>query len=241
MNKEDRVVIITGGAGGVGQAVTLRWLEAGANVLVVDHAEASLERVRIAAVEQGTAAARLATITADVAAEEGAQAIVAHAERVFGQPADTLLHLVGGFGMARVDAPDAAEVWARMMHLNLTTAFHCYRAVLPALRARGCGWIVGLGSRAALAPGAKLAAYAASKAGLLALTQSLSEEVKDENIHVNLLLASTIDTPANRAEMGDKAAQKWVRADDIADATLYLCSPQARAVFGATLEVYARA
>jgi NAD(P)-dependent dehydrogenase (short-subunit alcohol dehydrogenase family) len=84
-----------------------------------------------------------------------------------------------------------------------------------------------------------MAAYAASKAALVALTQSLSAEVRDAGIHANLLVASTIDTPANRAVLGDTRADTWVRPDDIADATLYLCSERARAVHGATLEVYA--
>jgi NAD(P)-dependent dehydrogenase (short-subunit alcohol dehydrogenase family) len=87
-----------------------------------------------------------------------------------------------------------------------------------------------------------MAAYTASKAGLLALTQSLSEEVKRDNIHVNLLLASTIDTPANRTAMGVAAAASWVTPSDIAQATLFLCSvSRGRALHGATLEVYATA
>jgi NAD(P)-dependent dehydrogenase (short-subunit alcohol dehydrogenase family) len=247
----DRVLVITGGAGGVGRTVTLRWLREGASVLVVDRAQAALDEVREAweATGEGedTAAAggadpgRLAIWEGDVTTGEGAAEMFAQAGRTFGRPADTLLHLVGGFGMGPLDAPDAPAVWDRMMALNLTSSFHCYRAALPALRARGGGWIVGLASRAALTPGPKLAAYAASKAGLIALTQSLSAEVRGENIHVNAILASTIDTPANRAAMGERNAADWVTPDDIADATLFLCSDRARAVHGATLEVYARA
>jgi NAD(P)-dependent dehydrogenase (short-subunit alcohol dehydrogenase family) len=237
-----RVVVITGGGGGVGQTVTLRWLAEGASVLVVDHGQASLDRVKAEyAAQPGADSARLATFAADITREEGASATVAEAERAFGNLPDTLLHLVGGFAMGPLHAPDAPQVWEKMMALNLTSAFHTYRAMLPALRKRNGGWIVGLGSRAAVRPSAQMAAYAASKAGLIALTQALAEEVKGEGIHVNVLLASTIDTPANRAAMGDKHADDWVRPDDIADATLYLCSQRARAVHGATLEVYARA
>jgi NAD(P)-dependent dehydrogenase (short-subunit alcohol dehydrogenase family) len=159
----------------------------------------------------------------------------------FGKPADTLLHLVGGFAMGPLDSKDAVETWDRMITLNLTSAFQCYRAMLPGLRAQGGGWIVGLGSRAARDAGANLAAYAASKAGLAALTQSLSAEVRGIDIHVNLILASTIDTPANRRAMGEEHAGDWVTPDDIAEATLYLCSERARAVHGATLELYAKA
>lgn len=242
MENQDRVVIITGGGGGVGQTVTLRWLQTGAKVLVVDHGQRGLDAVRAAWLALPEAEPdRLETVIADVTTEAGAAQMVAQAEKAFGAPADTLLHLVGGFGMGPMDAPDAPHLWERMMALNLTSVFHCYRAMLPTLRARGRGWIVGLGSRTATAPGAQMAAYAASKAGLIAVTQALSAEVRDENIHVNVLLASTIDTPANRQAMGDAKADTWVRPDDIADATLYLCSPRARAVHGATLEIFARA
>jgi NAD(P)-dependent dehydrogenase (short-subunit alcohol dehydrogenase family) len=127
------------------------------------------------------------------------------------------------------------------MYVNLVSAFQCYRAMLPALRKRGGGWIVGLSSRAANNPGARIAAYAAAKAGLAALTSSLSAEVRNSGIHVNLIVASTIDTDANREAMGREKARDWVSPDDIADATMYLCSEKARSVHGATLEVFANA
>ncbi|MBV9849382.1 MAG: SDR family NAD(P)-dependent oxidoreductase [Armatimonadetes bacterium] len=242
MDFSGRVVIITGGAGGVGQTVTRRWLAAGASVLVADAAERALDNLRDAcAAEAGEAVSRLATVAADVTTEQGAGDIVADAVRAFGRPPDTLLHLVGAFAAGPLGAPDAPAIWNKMLSLNLTSAFHCFRAVLPTLRERGGGWIVALGSRDALAPPARVAAYAAAKAGMVALAQSLSQEVRVEGIHVNLILASTIDTPANRRAMGEDDAPRWVTPDDIADATFYLCSDAARAVHGATLEVYAHA
>lgn len=232
-----RTIIITGAAGGVGSTVTQRWVEAGANVLAVERSKETLDKLRASL----PPSPRFGVFAADVATADGAAAMVAQAETIFEKPADTLIHLVGGFAMGALDADDAPEQWEKMLTLNVTTNFYAYRAMLPVLKQRGGGWIIGLGSRVATAPPAQMAAYAASKAALLALTQSLSEEVRDAGIHVNLLLASTIDTPANRAAMGDAAAAKWVKPDDIADATLYLCSDRARAVYGGTLEIYARA
>ncbi len=142
--------------------------------------------------------------------------------------------------MSPIDGADAPDVWDRMLALNATSNFHAYRAMVPVLKARGGGWLVGMSSRAAVQPGALVGAYAASKAALIALTQSLAAELRESNIHVNVILASTIDTPANRAAMGEKHADKWVTPDDIADATLYLCSDAARSVHGATLEVYGK-
>jgi NAD(P)-dependent dehydrogenase (short-subunit alcohol dehydrogenase family) len=183
---------------------------------------------------------RLATAAFDVTTEAGAADMVRFARGAFGAP-DSLIHLVGGFGMGPITADDAPETWERMRRLNLDSAFHCFRAVVPSLRERGGGWIVGVTSRAAEAPGAQIAAYAASKAGLNALAQSMAAELRDENIHVNLVSTSTIDTPANRAAMGEKGAAKWVTPDQIADATLFLASEAASAVNGAILDVFGRA
>ena len=240
MDATGRIVIITGGAGGVGTTVSKRWLDAGASVLIVDSRQSALD-AWLSEFSVESWAGRVAAFATDVTTEVGARAMVNEAERSFGKPADTLIHLVGGFAAAAVEDDNAEETWKRLMAINATSAFECYRAMLPALRARKGGWIVGLSSRAAANPEARISAYAASKAALAALTSSLSAEVRGEGIHVNLIIASTIDTPANRKSMGEANAAKWVSADDLADATMYLCSDRARAVHGATLEVFATA
>jgi NAD(P)-dependent dehydrogenase (short-subunit alcohol dehydrogenase family) len=240
MEMSDRAVIITGGAGAVGSIVSKRWLDAGASVLVVDHRQSTIDRW-LADFTTEDLMPRVATLATDAASREGAASMVQQAVKRFGREPDTLIHLVGGFAMAAVEDDDAEAAWERMMSINLTSAFQCYRAMLPALRSRGGGWIVALSSRAADNPGAKISAYAAAKAGLAALTSSLSAEVKSAGIHVNLIVASTIDTQANREAMGETHASSWVKPDDIADATMFLCSNNAQSVHGATLEVFATA
>lgn len=240
LDATDRVVIITGGAGGVGKIVSKRWLDAGASVLIVDHRQSTID-AWLSEFSQKSWAGRIATLATDVTTESGARKMVNEAQTSFGKPPDTLIHLVGGFAAAAVEDENAARTWDSMMAVNLTSAFQCYRAMLPALRARNGGWIVGLSARVANSPGPRISAYAASKAALGALTSSLSAEVRAAGIHVNLIVASTIDTPANRKSMGDAQAASWVSPDDIADATMYLCSDNARSVHGATLEVFANA
>lgn len=234
-----RGVVIAGGAGGVGTTVTRRWLEAGASVLVAGGSQGSLDRL-VASLSEDLRE-RLTTLSVDLTSEGGAAKMAAQAEGTFGQPADTLIHLVGGFAMGQIDGPDAPAQWQAMLSANLHSNYYCYRALLPGMKRSGGGWIVGLGSRVARSPGANLTAYATAKAGLIALTESLAAEVRAENIHVNLILTSTVDTPANRQAMGEKKAADWVSADDIADTTLYLCSEAARSLYGATIEVYNRA
>lgn len=229
---ENRIVVVTGAGGGVGQTVTRRWLEAGAKVIGIG---SSPEPLKALGEHE-----RLATGVFDLTTSEGANGMVAFAQSRFGTP-DTLIHTVGGFGMGSITAEDAAELWERMLALNATSTFHCYRAMAPALRSRGGGWIAGIASRAGVVPAPKMAAYCASKAAMISLTQSLAEELRKENIHINAILPSTIDTPANRAAMGDAHAADWVTPDQIADATFYLCSEAAAGVHGATLELYAKA
>ncbi|MEI6430901.1 MAG: SDR family NAD(P)-dependent oxidoreductase [bacterium] len=235
-NMTGRTVIITGAAGGVGSEVTKRWVETGANVLAVERSKETLDNLRASL----PPSPRFAIFPTDVTTEEGTAAMVEAARNAFEMEPDTLIHLVGGFAMGPLDSEQAPSQWENMLLLNLTSNFHSYRAILPALKRRGGGWILGIGSRVGVHPSAQMAAYAASKAGLIALTHALSEEVKDAGIHVNLLLASNIDTPANRHAMGDADAAKWITPDDIAEATLYLCSNQGRAVYGGTLEIYGR-
>jgi NAD(P)-dependent dehydrogenase (short-subunit alcohol dehydrogenase family) len=228
----DRIVIVTGAAGGVGQEVVRRWLSGGAKVVGIGSSASSLEALETHE--------RLATAAFDLTTPIGADAMVQFARQTFGTP-DTLIHTVGGFAMGPIGAPEASVQWDYMMAVNVTSNFHCYRAMLPSLRERKGGWLVGIASRAAVQPTAQIGAYAASKAALIALTQSMADELRPEDIHVNVILASTIDTLANRKAMGEKNATKWVTAGDIADATMYLCSEQARSVNGATLEVYGKA
>ncbi len=235
-----RVVLITGGAGGVGATVCRRWLEAGAHVVAVDVHQESLGRLR-ETISDKSLLDRLSGVAADLTTESGASSMISAAYDFAGKPADTLIHLAGGFAMGPIDADDAPFVWEKMIALNLHTVFHAYRAAVKSFKPLGRGWIVGMSSRVALQPVAQLSAYAATKAGLIAFSQALAQEVLEDNIHVNVMLASTIDTAANRAAMGESKAKNWVTGDDIADATFYLCSDAAKAVSGATLEIYAKA
>lgn len=228
-----RIVIITGAAGGVGRSVTRAWLAAGATVLAVDATESGHDALALGVGET----ARFSTYVADLTTEAGANSMLAFCIETFGLP-DTLVHLVGGFDMGPIADSAAPRQWQKMLKLNLMTPFYAFRAMVPAFREKGYGYIVAITSKTVAAPPAKMAAYTASKAGLQALAASMSEELKAEHIHVNLISASTIDTPANRASMGNKAAEKWVSPDAIAEATLFLCSERASNIYGAILEVH---
>jgi NAD(P)-dependent dehydrogenase (short-subunit alcohol dehydrogenase family) len=150
-----------------------------------------------------------------------------------------LLNLAGGFVFESVEGGDPAT-WERMFALNLKTAVNACAAALPHLVASGAGRIVNVGAASALKAGAGMGPYTASKAGVLKLTESLADELKERNVTVNAVLPSIIDTPQNRAEMGEKNASRWVTAEDLAAVILFLASRRARAVTGALLPVTGR-
>ncbi len=137
-------------------------------------------------------------------------------------------------------AETSVAQWDFMLTLNARTAFLVSQAVIAPMRAQGTGRIVHVGSRAALAGSAKMAAYSASKAALIRLVESLAAELKHDGITVNCVLPGTIDTPKNRAEMVNADRSRWVTAEDVANVIAFLASDAARAVQGAAIPVYGR-
>jgi len=107
---------------------------------------------------------------------------------------DGLAQTVGGFAMAPIAEQDA-DAFAAMMRINLLTTASAFRAVLPALRARGAGSLVAIGAIAALGAPAEMAAYAAAKSAVLRLVEATAQELKPEGVRANAVLPTTIDTP----------------------------------------------
>lgn len=150
------------------------------------------------------------------------------------------VHLVGGYlDGAPVAGMDMAG-WDGQMELNLRLAAVVMRSALPALRDDGGGRMVVVGSRAALQPFAGASAYAASKAGLLALVAAASQEEREHGTTVNAVLPSVIDTPGNRAAMPDADHARWVRPEEIGHVVRFLISREASGVTGAAIPVYGR-
>ena len=153
---------------------------------------------------------------------------------------DVLVNVAGGFRWQTLEQ-GAVEGWDEMFAINLKTAVVSTKAALPQLLASPAGRIINVGSGAAARPaGAGMGAYAASKAGVHKLTESLAEELKDRGITVNAVLPGTIDTPRNRAEMPKADFSRWVQPEAIADVIAFLASEQAAAVTGALVPVYGR-
>jgi NAD(P)-dependent dehydrogenase (short-subunit alcohol dehydrogenase family) len=154
---------------------------------------------------------------------------------------DVLLNLAGGYRAGVPVAEMDEGFWDELLNLNLRSTFLTCRAIVPHMLQQGRGKIVNIAARAGLQGRAKNAAYAVSKAGVIILTQSLSEEVKNSGVNVNAILPSTLDTPRNREENPKADFSKWVPPEKLAEAILFLCSDEASAITGATIPVYGRA
>jgi NAD(P)-dependent dehydrogenase (short-subunit alcohol dehydrogenase family) len=152
---------------------------------------------------------------------------------------DVLVNVAGGFTWQTLADGDV-DGWDRMFTINLKTAVVTVKAALPSLLKSDAGRVINIGAGAAAKAAAGMGAYAASKSGVLRLTESLSEELKDRGITVNAVLPGTIDTPQNRKDMPDADHSRWVSAEAIADVIVFLASPAARAVTGAAVPVFGR-
>ena len=232
----DRVVLITGGAGNLGRAVTRAFLREGARVAVPLYHTDKPELLDQAKAEFGD---RIHTFALDLTTERGARFAVEESVE-WGGRLDVVAHLMGGFqGGTRIgDTP--LEVWDRMMELNLRSAWLISSAAVPAMLRTGGGSLLYVSARRALEQRARFAAYAVAKAGLLTLAQAVAEEYGSEGIRANAILPDVIDTEENRRAMPDGGSENWTPPEQIAEVLAFLASSASGPVNGAAIPVYGR-
>lgn len=220
-----KTVLITGASGGLGSVVTRAFVEAG-------HRVAGISRERMEFRHPGFAA-----FPAEIDSRAGAEAAVSAVRERMGR-IDALVHLIGAFagGTPLTETSDA--VLDRMLNANLWPFFHMARALLPAMQEQGHGTILAIGSRAAVEPQAGLSAYAASKAALVSLVQTVAQEGRAFGVSANAVLPGTMDTPANRAAMPTADPGAWVRPEQVAALLLHLVSNEASQISGAVIPIY---
>ncbi|HMI71422.1 MAG TPA: SDR family oxidoreductase [Solirubrobacteraceae bacterium] len=225
----DPTVLVTGGTGGLGAAVTQAFLDGGWRVVVPWIAERELERVQ--------AHDRLELVRADLFDPDA----VAAAVQAAGPSLRAAVNLVGGFAIHDRVHETPIETFEEQLRLNLRPTYLVCAAALPVLLAAGGGAIVCVSSRAARQPFPGAAGYVVSKAAVLALVDALDAEYRKDRIRVNAVLPSVIDTPANRSSMPDADFDTWVAPEEIARVIRFLCSDDASVTSGAHLPVYGRA
>jgi 3-oxoacyl-[acyl-carrier protein] reductase len=206
---ETRVALVTGASRGIGRAIAVELARAGFAVGVnyVHRRDQAAETVATITAAGGAAAA----LPADVADPQAVAALFAALDRHFGR-LDALVNNAGiGTRIEALTAIDDAT-WRRTLAVNLDGAFYCLRAAVPRLRAAGGGRIVNISSGAAKTGGLIGAHYAASKAGLLALTAKAARELARDGISVNAVLPSVIETEMLDTLAGSPEARDRLRA-----------------------------
>lgn len=232
-----KVAWVTGATGGVGPAVVHALLDAGATVVATGRRDEEFGPLIARVGPPGERWVPQAIDLTDPAATGNAAASILERQGRI----DILVAVAGGWRGGQPVAETELETLEWLWRINMVTAFNACKAVVPVMLAQRWGRIITISARSALGGQARNAAYAASKAALLAFTQSLAAETRQAGVTANTLLLSTVDTPANRAAMPTADHSRWVAPEQIAAAVRFLCSEEAAAISGAAIPVYGQA
>jgi NAD(P)-dependent dehydrogenase (short-subunit alcohol dehydrogenase family) len=231
------VVLVAGGTGGLGRAVSLAFLNESASVVVTYVVDQEFADLKTAAHgNESRLVGRKVDVTEEGAVEQLIKAILADHGRL-----DVLVNTVGGYagGMKLWDAD--TKILDHMLSMNLRSGFVLARAAARTMLLQRQGSIVNVVARAALDHPPGLGAYAASKAAALAMIDSLAADLKGTGVRANSILPSIIDTPANRSAMPNADFATWPKPEDIAHVILFLASDNAKVIHGAAIPVYGNA
>lgn len=236
MSFQGQTVIVTGASGNLGAAVARTFAARDANLVLVDRSREHLERAGFS-----DNARTLLSIT-DLLDQAQVDAMVMAAVAKFGG-VHVLCNIAGGFRMGEAVHETSDKNWNFLFDINARTLLHAARAVVPQMLGQSAnahgnrGKIINVGAFGAQKGSANMGAYAASKAGVMRLTESMAAELREQGINVNAVLPTIIDTPQNRADMPNADPNKWVAPEALADVVLFLASDASRAVHGALVPV----
>lgn len=242
MRLMDKVAIVTGGASGIGKATARLFAREAASVVIADVQREAGQALAQGIIRDGGHACFVQT---DVSQEGDVRDLINHTIEVFG--GIDVLFSNAGIGLAQNATDTRVDDWQRVLDINLKGAFLCAKYVIPSMKQRGGGSIVIDASANGLLAESDLAAYCASKGGLIALTRSLALDYGKHNIRVNCLCPGYIDTPINADYFGapgarERAAQLHAlgrigQPEEVAYAALFLASEDASFVTGSVLTV----
>jgi len=231
---QGKTALIAGGTGGLGRAVALAFLNAGAHVAVTYRKRDEITALQA---DAGTRTSLITPYSIDVTDDASVRAAVADIVLLQGR-IDILVNTVGAYtgGIKLWDLEP--KVFSQMLDLNLRSGYLMARNVVPIMLKQKSGAIVNIAAKAAFDHAAGASAYAASKAAAVALIDCLAEDVRGSGVRANSVLPSIIDTAANRQAMPGADFSKWPKPEEIADVVLFLCSDDARLIHGAAVPVY---
>lgn len=233
----NEAIVVTGASGALGSALVGAFAAGAARVVAIGR---ELDQEKL---DREHGAGRVLARRFDLVSRAAWSETLAELTKLGLEPSGAILAAGGWKGGRKLHEETDDATWTVMLGANLETARVSLQALLPGMVERKRGSIVLVGSRAAERPweSANAAAYAASKAAVVALASAAAAEVRGANVRVNVLMPSTIDTPQNRAAMPSADASRWVTPQSIADVAKFLLSDAARDVSGAAVPVYGNA
>jgi NAD(P)-dependent dehydrogenase (short-subunit alcohol dehydrogenase family) len=232
-DQQKRIVVITGAAGNLGQAVAATFDTAEFQLVLLDHNREKLDAA-CQQLQQPASSFEVNLIELDSVKQTVAK-IIGEFGRI-----DVLANIAGGFTMGPLLHDTDVKDWNFMFDLNTRSVFNMCHEVMPHMMQQGQGRVINVSARAAKEGKAKMGPYCASKAAVITLTESLAAEHKLSDINVNCILPGTIDTPQNRDSMPDADFDNWVPPAALADVIKFLASDAARCVTGAAIPVYGK-
>lgn len=225
----NKVVVVTGAGGNIGQVVARRFAAEGAKVVLVGRSEGELSAI---AQELGGIVG-----VADVTDPASLDALVKQVEGSYGK-IDVLAHTVGGYNAGTPVHESGLDVWDKMMNLNARSVYvSCGRVAKHMVDNNINGRIIAILAKNAYKGTPNHGAYSASKAAAQRVLESMAAELGKLGITVNAIVPSTIDTPQNRAGSPNADYSKWVKPEEIADAILFLAADESRAINGVSLDI----
>jgi NAD(P)-dependent dehydrogenase (short-subunit alcohol dehydrogenase family) len=240
---EEKVALVTGGASGIGRATALTFAREGAKLVIADMNEEGGQQTVHMLTEQGGEAIFVRT---DVSKAVEVQALISTVVETYGR-LDCAHNNAGisGGGRART-AEYAEDTWHQVIAVNLTGVWFCMKYEIPQMLSQGSGAIVNTASVAGLIGGRGLAAYVASKHGVVGLTKTAALEYAQQGIRVNCVCPGVIQTPMTERALSDPALKAQITArpigrvgtpEEVAEAVVWLCSDAASFVTGHTMTV----
>ena len=236
MSLDGKVVVITGGEGPLGRAVSQKFLTEGAKIMIGWNSPEEWEEAR--GLIPGEYKGQIADMRVDLTKEDQAEKLMEKAKNEFGS-VDILLHMVGMFSAGQMIWETDTALMEKLIEVNFKSAFLCSKHAIRIMLDKGRGRVVVFPARVVLEPQQRFGAYAISKSGLLTLVQALREELKDTAITVNAVMFSVLDTPKTR-KMPDPQPDKFVKPADVADFLSSLCSDHCDALSGSTLKLFGK-
>ena len=230
----EKHILVAGASGNLGEAVVKTFLDSGAIVFGIDRRKGRMDKFS-RAVDYADQFYSMEEI--DVTDVDAVMLLADNIQQNHGE-IDVLVNTVGAFstdaGVHKLDR----KTFQRMMGLNVYSFLNLTKAFVPHMIKKGSGKVISIGAKAGLNGSAKMGAYAASKAALMRLTESLAAELKSDHIQVNCILPGTIDTPENRQDMPNADFSKWVPSEKLAEVILFMASSIADEITGASIPVY---